>query len=243
MANLSIKNFQEKLDIPKSEHEVLTFWDEAKVFETSVSSKPEDKRYVFYDGPPFATGLPHYGHILASTIKDVVPRYWTMKGYRVDRVWGWDCHGIPIENMIEKELELKGGKKGIEELGIDKFNAACRAAILRFDKDWEKVIRRIGRWVDFQHSYKTMDVTFMESVWWAFKQLHEKGLVYEGKRVILYCPRCATPLSNFEIAMDNSYKDVEDNSVFVKFAIKDKKNEYLLAWTTTPWTLIGNVAL
>jgi isoleucyl-tRNA synthetase len=241
--DLKVNNFQERLNIPKAEEEVLSFWDETKAFETSVSSRPEDKRYVFYDGPPFATGLPHYGHILASTIKDVVPRYWTMKGYRVDRVWGWDCHGIPIENMIEKELGLKGGKKGIEELGIDKFNAACRAAILRFDKDWEVIMKRVGRWVDFKRSYKTMDATFMESVWWVFKQLNDKGLVYEGKRVILYCPRCATPLSNFEIAMDNSYKDVEDNSVYVKFAIKGKKNEYLVAWTTTPWTLIGNVAL
>lgn len=243
MAELKITNYQERIDFVKKEHEVLGYWDDTKAFEESVSSRPENNRYIFYDGPPFATGTPHYGHILASTIKDVIPRYWTMKGYRVDRVWGWDCHGIPIENMIEKELGLKGGKKGIEELGIDKFNAACRLAILRFDKEWEQVIHRIGRWVDFKHSYKTMDLSFMESVWWAFKSLFEKGFVYEGRRVILYCPRCATPLSNFEIAMDNSYKDVEDNSVYVKFKIKGKQQEYLLAWTTTPWTLIGNVAL
>ncbi|MBI5614413.1 isoleucine--tRNA ligase [Candidatus Gottesmanbacteria bacterium] len=240
---LIVDSFQKSLDISKSEHDVLDFWDETHAFEESVFSRPKDKRYVFYDGPPFATGLPHYGHILASTIKDVIPRYWTMKGYRVERVWGWDCHGIPIENMIEKELELKGGKKGIEALGIDKFNASCRSAILRFDSEWEKIIRRIGRWVDFKHSYKTMDKTYMESVWWAFKSLFEKGLVYEGRRVILYCPRCATPLSNFEIAMDNSYKDVEDNSVYVKFRVKGKKDEYFVAWTTTPWTLIGNVGL
>lgn len=240
---LRIKNFQEKLDIAKNEHDVLAFWDTTRAFERSVSERPENKRYVFYDGPPFATGLPHYGHILASTIKDVVPRYWTMKGYRVDRVWGWDCHGIPIENMVEKELGLKGGKKGIEALGIDQFNGACRAAILRFDKEWEKVIRRIGRWVDFKHSYKTMDRSYMESVWWAFKTMYDKGLVYEGRKVILYCPRCATPLSNFEIAMDNSYKDVEDHSVYVKFKKIGTDNEYFLAWTTTPWTLIGNVAL
>lgn len=240
---LKIDNFQEKLDIPKNEHDVLAFWDKTKAFERSVSERPESKRYVFYDGPPFATGLPHYGHLLVSTVKDVVPRYWTMKGFRVERVWGWDCHGIPIENMIEKELGLKGGKKGIEEMGIDKFNDACRSAILRFDKEWEKVIRRIGRWVDFKNSYKTMDRSFMESVWWAFKTLADKGLVYEGRKVILYCPRCATPLSNFEIAMDNSYKDVEDHSVYVKFRKKGTSNEYFVAWTTTPWTLIGNVAL
>ncbi len=243
MQDLKIKNFQEKLDIPKSEHDVLEYWDETQAFETSVTSRPEDKRYVFYDGPPFATGLPHYGHILASTIKDVIPRYWTMKGYRVERVWGWDCHGIPIENMIEKELELKGGKKGIEALGIDKFNAACRAAILRFDKEWEKVVRRIGRWVDFKHSYKTMDTSFMESVWWAFKRLHEKGLVYEGKRVILYCPRCATPLSNFEIAMDNSYKDMPGPSTVYKYKLKDMDATYLLAWSTTPWNKLATPAL
>lgn len=227
----------------EQEKAVLDSWEKNKIFERSVEERSKEKRYTFYDGPPFATGLPHYGSILPSVIKDVVPRYWTMKGYRVERVWGWDCHGVPIENMIEQELGLKGGKKGIEELGIDKFNAACRAAILRFDKEWEVIIKRVGRWVDFKHSYKTMDNTFMESVWWGFKQLHEKNLVREGKRVILYCPRCATPLSNFEIAMDNSYKDVEDNSLYVKFKRKDAENEYFLAWTTTPWTLPGNVGL
>lgn len=241
--DLKVKNFQEKLDIAKSEHDVLTFWEKTRAFERSVESRPQNKRYVFYDGPPFATGLPHYGHILASTIKDVIPRYWTMKGYRVDRVWGWDCHGIPIENMIEKELGLKGGKKGIEEMGIDKFNAACKAAILRFDKEWEKVIRRIGRWVDFKHSYKTMDKTYMESVWWAFTTLHEKGLVYEGKRVILYCPRCATPLSNFEIAMDNSYKEMAGPSTVYKYKVKEQKNTYFLAWSTTPWNKLATPAL
>ncbi|MBI5151129.1 MAG: isoleucine--tRNA ligase [Candidatus Pacebacteria bacterium] len=238
-----IDNFQHQPNLPQLEEEVLRHWDETDVFRKSVDQRPNNKPYIFYDGPPFATGLPHYGHLLASTIKDVVPRYWTMKGYRVERVWGWDCHGVPIENIIEKELALKGGKKGIEEMGIDKFNQACRAAILRFDKDWEVIIKRLGRWVDFKNSYKTMDNTYMESVWWAFAELHKKGLVYEGRKVILYCPRCATPLSNFEIAMDNSYKDVEDNSVYVKFRSTDNKDEYFVAWTTTPWTLIGNVAL
>ncbi|HKY73823.1 MAG TPA: isoleucine--tRNA ligase, partial [Patescibacteria group bacterium] len=240
-----ITNFQQQPNLPQLEEEVLRHWDETDAFNASVQQRPSTKPYVFYDGPPFATGLPHYGHLLASTIKDVIPRYWTMKGYHVERVWGWDCHGVPIENMIEKELDLKGGKKGIEELGIGTFNAACRAAILRFDKEWEVIIKRLGRWVDFKHSYKTMDNTYMESVWWAFAELYKKDMVYEGRKVILYCPRCATPLSNFEIAMDNSYKDVEDNSVFVKFRATDnpKKNEYFMAWTTTPWTLIGNVAL
>jgi len=243
MAKLHKDNFQDKLNIPVSEHEVLEFWDETNAFERSVSERPADKQYVFYDGPPFATGLPHYGHILASTIKDVIPRYWTMKGYRVDRVWGWDCHGIPIENMVEKELELVGGKKGIEAMGIDKFNNACRSAIFRFDKEWEKVIRRIGRWVDFKHSYKTMDATFMESVWWAFKELTKKDLVYEGRKVILYCPRCATPLSNFEIAMDNSYKDMNGPSTIYKYKVNEEADTYLLAWSTTPWNKIATPAL
>ncbi len=243
MSNLEFKDFQKKVNLPQLEHEVLEFWDETRTFAESVTSRDPQKRYVFYDGPPFATGLPHYGHILASTIKDVIPRYWTMKGFRVDRVWGWDCHGIPIENMIEKELGLKGGKKGIEALGIDKFNAACRDAILRFDQAWEKVIRRIGRWVDFKRSYKTMDKTYMESVWWAFKSLYEKGLVYEGKRVILYCPRCATPLSNFEIAMDNSYKDLPGPSTIYKYPVSGEVDTYLLAWSTTPWNKLATPAL
>ncbi|MFH0749809.1 MAG: isoleucine--tRNA ligase [Candidatus Gottesmanbacteria bacterium] len=243
MKSLTITDSGEKTSIPQAEHDVLSFWDDTHAFETSISSRPEGKRYVFYDGPPFATGLPHYGHILASTIKDVIPRYFTMKGYRVDRVWGWDCHGIPIENIVEKELGLKGGKKGIEGLGIDTFNDACRSAILRFDTEWEKVIRRIGRWVDFKHSYKTMDKTYMESVWWAFKSLWDKGFVYEGRKVILYCPRCATPLSNFEIAMDNSYKDVDEPSTTYKFKVVGEKDTYLLAWSTTPWNKLVTTGL
>lgn len=243
MSKLKLDNFQKKYNLPELEHKVLEFWDETQAFKRSVESRDTPKHYMFYDGPPFATGLPHYGHILASTIKDVIPRYWTMKGYRVERVWGWDCHGIPIENMIEGELGLKGGKRGIEAMGIDKFNAACRAAILRFDKEWEKVIRRIGRWVDFANSYKTMDKSYMESVWWAFKSLYEKGLVYEGKRVILYCPRCATPLSNFEIAMDDSYNNRLGPSTIFKYKLKNIDRTYLLAWSTTPWNKLATPAL
>lgn len=231
------------MNFPERESEVLKFWDEKGIFKKTLEKPSPKGSFVFYDGPPFATGLPHYGHLLASIIKDVIPRFWTMKGYRVERRWGWDCHGIPIENMIEKELDLKGGKKGIEEFGIDKFNAACRAAILRFDKEWERTIRRIARWVDFKNSYKTMDNSFMESVWWAFKTLHDKGLVYEGRRVILYCPRCATPLSNFEIAMDNSYKDLTGPSTVYKFKVKGASDTYLLAWSTTPWNKLATPAL
>ncbi|MDQ5951178.1 MAG: isoleucyl-tRNA synthetase [Patescibacteria group bacterium] len=238
-----VKSLPQQANFPQMEEEVMQFWRDHNTFEKSVQQRPEAKQYVFYDGPPFATGLPHYGHLLGSTSKDVIPRYWTMKGYRVERVWGWDCHGLPIENMIEKALDIKGGKKGIEELGIDKFNAACRAEVLRLDKEWEKIIERLGRWVDFKNNYKTMDTTYMESVWWGFKELWEKGLVYEGRKVVLYCPRCATPLSNFEIAMDNSYQDVSDNSVYIKFKVTGESNQYFLAWTTTPWTLPGNVGL
>lgn len=242
-------------NLPQMELDTLEFWQESQAFEKQVSMRPADKPYIFYDGPPFATGLPHYGHLLGSTSKDVVPRYWAMKGYRVERVWGWDCHGLPIENMIEKKLDIKGGKKGIEEMGIDKFNSACRAEVLRLDTEWEKIINRLGRWVDFKNNYKTMDNDYMESVWWGFSQLHSKDLIYQGRKVVMYCPRCATPLSNFEIAMDNSYEDTEDWSIFVKFKIKsyphetkkqfsqNPKNEYLIAWTTTPWSLPGNVAL
>ncbi len=241
-----VKQLPKSVNLPAMEEEVLQFWTDTKAFEKSVEMRPEDKQYVFYDGPPFATGMPHYGHLLGSTSKDVIPRYWTMKGYRVERIWGWDCHGLPIENMIEKQLDIKGGKKGIEALGIDKFNAACRAEVLRLDKEWEKIIGRLGRWVDFEHNYKTMDTSYMESVWWGFKELWEKGLVYEGRKVILYCPRCATPLSNFEIAMDNSYREVTEPSNTYKYKIKNTPKDeptFILAWSTTPWNKLATPAL
>jgi isoleucyl-tRNA synthetase len=226
-------------NINEIELEILKFWAKDKTFEKSLKGKK--KQYVFYDGPPFATGLPHYGHLLASTIKDTIPRYWTMKGYKVERVWGWDCHGLPIENIVEKKLGFKS-KKDIESIGVEKFCNECESSVLQFVHDWKGFVERLGRWVDFDNSYKTMDVNYMESVWWAFKEIYDKGLIYEGRKVLMYCPRCETPLANAEIAMDNSYKDVTEQSVIVKFKVKGK-NEYLLAWTTTPWTLIGNVAL
>jgi isoleucyl-tRNA synthetase len=238
-----VDNFKQAPNLPHLEERVLEFWRDTHAFEKSVEMRDAAKSYVFYDGPPFATGLPHYGHLLASTTKDVVPRYWTMKGYRVERVWGWDCHGLPIENMIEKKLGITGGKRGIEKLGIDKFNQACKAEVMMLDTEWEKIIERLGRWVDFKNNYKTMDTTYMESVWWGFKQLYDKGLVYEGKRVILYCPRCATPLSNFEIAMDNSYVEVSEPSNTYKYKLKNQDNTYLLAWSTTPWNKIVTPAL
>lgn len=225
-----------------NEEKWLEYWEKNKIFEKSISQRKKGKFYSFYDGPPFATGLPHYGHILGSVIKDVVPRYFAMKGYKVLRRWGWDCHGLPIENIIEKKFNINS-KKEIEKLGIDKFNSAAREAVLTYDREWKKTIRRIARFVDFENSYKTMDNSYMETVWWVFKELWNKKLIYEDSRISLYCPRCSTPLSNFEIAMDNSYKEVDEIAVAVKLNLTDEKNTSLIIWTTTPWTLIGNVAV
>ncbi len=237
----------------QNELDILEFWDKDQTFQKSIDQRPDNKPYVFYDGPPFATGLPHYGHIVASTMKDVIPRYKTMQGYRVNRVWGWDCHGLPIENIVEKELGTKS-KKEIEEMGVAKFNELCETKVLGYVDDWKKVIRRLGRWVDMDHAYKTMDLTYMESVWWVFKQLWDKGLVYQGYRAMHICPRCETTLSQQEVS--EGYKDVKDISVIAKFKITNSKeisnskflisNDlpiYVLAWTTTPWTLPGNVLL
>lgn len=229
-------------DTKSMEAEITKFWEKNRIFEKSVSQRPESKQYIFYDGPPFATGLPHYGHILGLTSKDLFPRFWTMKGFRVERRWGWDCHGLPIENIAEKELGIKE-KKGIEEHGVAKFNEFCRSKVLFFADEWKKTVVRMGKWIEFDNSYKTMDNTYMESVWYVFKKLYDAGYIYEGKKVLLYCPRCQTPLANAEIAMDNSYKDVTEKSAVAKFKLKKEKDTFLLAWTTTPWTLIGNVAL
>jgi isoleucyl-tRNA synthetase len=236
------KPIDPKPDFPKLEEETLKFWEDNHIFEKSLEQTQAGKPYTFYDGPPFATGTPHYGSILPSVVKDLIPRFQTMRGRFVRRRWGWDCHGLPIEEIVERELGISG-KKQIEEIGIKKFNETCRSMVMMYVAEWRKTIRRIARWVDFDHSYKTMDRDYMESVWWAFKQVYEKGLIYEGRKVLLYCPRCETPVSNFEVAMDNSYKEVTEEAVTVKFKVKDQKNTYILAWTTTPWTLPGNVAL
>ena len=227
--------------INETEKEILTFWKRDKTFEKSLKKTEKGKPYIFYDGPPFATGLPHYGHLLVSTIKDVFPRFFTMQGRYVKRNWGWDCHGLPIENIAEKELGINS-KDEIEKMGTKKFNAHCRSKVLTYANEWESYIDRIGRWVDFKAGYKTMDTNYIESVWWAFKQLHEKGYLYEGEKILLYCPRCSTPLAKSEIAMDNSYKIVKDITVTVKFKLLDE-DAYALSWTTTPWTLPGNLAL
>jgi len=241
------KKVDPKQSFPKMEEEILKFWEENKIFEKSVDlpagrqgKKSPKGDYVFYDGPPFATGTPHYGHIVASTMKDVVPRYWTMKGYKVERKWGWDCHGLPIENIAEKELGITR-KKEILEMGVAKFNEACRSKVLGYVAEWKRVINRLGRWADMENSYKTMDLPFMESVWWVFKELWDKGLIYEGYRSMHICTRCETTLSQSEVA--EGYKDIKDLSVIAKFELEDEPGTFILAWTTTPWTLIGNVAL
>lgn len=236
------ENSSTRPNFPQMEADISAFWDKKRIFERSIEERPEAKTYVFYDGPPFATGLPHYGHLLQSALKDAVPRYWTMQGYRVPRRWGWDCHGLPIENLIEKELKLDS-KRDIETYGIDKFNEACRNSVTKYENEWDRYIKRLGRWVDFDHSYKTMDPSYIESVWWVFAEMYRKGNIYKDRRVSLYCPRCATPLSNFEIAMGNSYEDHDDPAVTVKFKVKGEEKTYLLAWTTTPWTLPANVAI
>ncbi len=227
-------------DISMREEETLARWQSAHIFEKSLDQTKGGEEFIFYDGPPFATGLPHYGHFLPNLMKDVIPRYQTMRGRYVRRVWGWDCHGLPIENLIEKELGL-GHKKDIEEYGLEKFNEACRESVYRYDTEWKKMIPRIGRWVDMEHSYSTMNANYTESVWWAFKTLYEKGLVYQGFKSMHICPRCETTLSNNEIAL--GYKDITDISVTIKFELVDEPGTFILAWTTTPWTLPGNVAL
>ncbi|HWB34065.1 MAG TPA: class I tRNA ligase family protein [Candidatus Paceibacterota bacterium] len=237
-----------KSETAKREEDVLAFWKDQRIFERSLEKRAPRGEFIFYDGPPFATGLPHYGHLLASTIKDVIPRYKTMQGYRVPRRWGWDCHGLPVENLIEKKLNLKS-KKDILAIGIDTFNEAARAAVMEFDREWERYVERIGRWVDFKNSYKTMDNSYIESVWWALKEMEGKKLLYEGRKVLMYCTHCETPLAKAEIASDNTYKDITEEAVTIKFKLKNPvkyglpENTSILAWTTTPWTLPGNVAL
>ncbi len=230
-------------------------WKQDKTFEKSVENRPKDNSYVFYDGPPFISGVPHHGTLLSSIVKDAVPRYQTMKGKRVERVWGWDCHGLPAERYTEKKLGIHS-REEVLEYGIEKYIVACRNNMVQTSSEWEDVVDRVGRWVDFKGAYKTMDKEYMESVWWAFKELYDKQKIYEGEKVLMYCTLDATPLSKAEVTMDaGAYQDVTDPSVYVKFKLKsepkamgDEKGDeskplYMLAWTTTPWTLPANTAL
>ncbi len=223
------------------EERILAFWQEHDIFKRSIEQRRNNEEYVFYDGPPFATGLPHFGHFVPGTIKDIIPRYQSMKGKMVERRFGWDCHGLPVEYEMEKELGISG-KRAIEEYGVANFNEACRSIVLRYTKEWRTVITRMGRWVDFDHDYKTMDADYMESIWWVVGELWEKGLLFEGHYILPYCPRCSTALSNFELNL-GGYQDVHDPAITVKFRVKGRDNAYFLAWTTTPWTLPSNLAL
>lgn len=248
----------EKSDVARREEEILSFWVEHDIFKKSIerpggvdfiegsveTDAGASKDFVFYDGPPFATGTPHYGHILAGTIKDAIPRFQTMNGKRVVRKWGWDCHGLPLENIIEKRLGLST-KRDIEEMGVKQFNEAARSAVMEYEQDWKEVVPRMGRFVDMEDDYKTMDASYTESVWWIFSELNKKGLVYEGFKSMHLCPRCGTTLSNFEV--NQGYKDIKDIAVTVKMPLLDAEgnvtNTAILIWTTTPWTLPGNMAI
>lgn len=231
---------EQKSDTASKEEEILAFWEENNIFQKTLSKKSPEGEFVFYDGPPFATGLPHYGHIAAGIMKDVIPRYKTMLGFHVPRRWGWDCHGLPVENEVEKELGLKN-RKEIEKLGIDVFNKRAREAVLRYADDWREIIPRTGRWIDMERDYRTMDWTYTESIWWVFKTLFDKKFIYEGFKAMHICPRCETTLSNFEVSQ--GYADITDLSVTVKLPLKDEPDTSLLVWTTTAWTLPGNMAV
>ncbi len=231
--------------IPQLEEQTIKFWVDNKVFEKSVEQRSKDNLYVFYDGPPFISGLPHYGHLLGSIAKDIIPRYWTMKGKRVERVWGWDAHGLTVENKVQSKLGIKG-RRDIISYGLEKFIKECYVYTSETSAEWKWYIDKIGRWVDMENAYKTTDQTYMESVMWAFKKMYEKDLIYVGVYTSLYCTTCGTPVSNFEITMDNTYKEIEDPAITVQFPITSEgkfKGVKILAWTTTPWTIPSNRAL
>ncbi|MFR0619207.1 mupirocin-resistant isoleucine--tRNA ligase [Bifidobacterium thermophilum] len=234
-------------DFPKLEESVLDYWDTDDTFNKSVERRPSgdhsQNEFVFFDGPPFANGLPHYGHLLTGYAKDVIPRYQTMKGHKVNRVFGWDTHGLPAELEAQKELGIDS-VDDINKMGIAKFNDACRASVLKYTNEWREYVHRQGRWVDFDHGYKTLNIPYMESVMWAFKQLYEKGLAYKGYRVLPYCPKDRTPLSNHELRMDaDVYQDRQDTTVSVAVKLRDEDDAYAVFWTTTPWTVPTNLAI
>ncbi|BAP58845.1 isoleucine--tRNA ligase [Candidatus Tachikawaea gelatinosa] len=235
----SVKKDHDKFLFSEIEKKILKFWENDKIFEKSLKKNQTKKVYSFYDGPPFATGLPHYGHLVASIIKDIIPRYFTMKGYYVSRRWGWDCHGLPIEHEIDKSLGMSANEV-VKKIGITAYNNKCRNIVQKYTKNWKKTITRIGRWVDFENDYRTMEPWYMESVWWVFKSLWNKKLIYQGKKVVPFSTALSTVLSNFEAS--SNYKNVEDNSIFVLFKIINE-DTYFSVWTTTPWTLFSNVAL
>ncbi|HET9946900.1 MAG TPA: isoleucine--tRNA ligase [Patescibacteria group bacterium] len=238
------KPVDSQVSLPELEEQTIAYWKENKTFEKSIENRPETKTWTFLDGPPFVTGLPHYGSLLSSIPKDLFPRFWTMKGYRVRRVWGWDCHGLPAENKVETKLGLKSKREIEEKVGIKTFIDECKLYVNEVSDEWEWYVDHIGRWVDFKHAYRTMDTDYMESVMWVFKQMYEKGYVYKGLRVSLYCPHDQTPISNFEVAMDaDNYKEVTEDATTYKYQLVDEKDTYVLAWSTTPWNKIATPVL
>lgn len=238
------KQVLSQVNFAELEEGIIKFWKEDKTFEKSVQLRPEDKKWTFLDGPPFVTGTPHYGSLLSSIPKDVFGRYWTMKGYRVRRVWGWDGHGLPVENKVENKLKIKRKRDIEKKIGVKKFIEECLGYVNQVSSEWEWYIDHIGRWVDFKNAYKTWDLPYMESVMWVFKQMYDKDLIYKGLRVSLYCPHCATPISNFEVAMDaDNYKDIKEPAAVYKYPLKNEKETFLLAWSTTPWNKLVTPAL
>lgn len=237
-----------KQSFPEMEENILKFWKQNSIFEKSVEQRPQENPYRFYDGPPFITGTPHYGSLLSSIIKDIVPRYHTMQGKRVERKWGWDCHGLPIEEKVQKKLGLNSNREIEEKVGIKTFIEECYKYTQETSAEWNWYVDHIGRWVDMENAYKTMDQDYMESVMWVFKSMWDKGMIYKGQRVSLYSWKLSTPISNFEVAMDDSYEEVSDPAITVMFPLKDnhthvKAGDNLLAWTTTPWTIPAHMSI
>ncbi|CAK8675951.1 unnamed protein product [Clavelina lepadiformis] len=230
----------ERFNFPEEEEKILELWNKLDAFQTCLKQSKSKPRYAFYDGPPFATGLPHYGHILAGTIKDIVTRFAHQSGFYVERRFGWDCHGLPVEYEIDKTLGIKG-PEDVAKMGIAEYNRQCRSIVMRYSAEWEVITKRLGRWIDFKNDYKTLYPWFMESIWWVFKQLYDKGLVYRGFKVMPFSTGCNTPLSNFEA--NQNYKDTVDPAVIVNFPLDEDENVKMIAWTTTPWTLPSNLAL
>ncbi|KAI9521008.1 Isoleucine--tRNA ligase, cytoplasmic [Dissostichus eleginoides] len=235
-----VERVPESINFPSEEEKIMTFWKDKDCFQECLKQSKNRPKFTFYDGPPFATGLPHYGHILAGTIKDVVTRFAHQSGFHVDRRFGWDCHGLPVEYEIDKTLGIKG-PDDVAKMGIAEYNKQCRGIVMRYSNEWETAVKRMGRWIDFDNDYKTLYPWFMETVWWVFKQLYDKGMVYRGVKVMPFSTACNTPLSNFE--SHQNYKDVQDPSVIVNFPLVGDEDVSLIAWTTTPWTLPSNLAL
>src|ERR687889_1898923 len=241
---MTFEQVRSQVRFPKIEGEILRLWERIGAFEKSVERRPKDNTFVFYEGPPTANGRPGFHHALARAFKDLIPRYKTMRGYRVERKGGWDCHGLPVELQVEKELGL-AGKHDVEKYGVEEFNRLCRESVFRYVEDWQKMSERLGFWVDMDHPYRTLDASYIESVWWALKTLYENDLLYEGFKVSPHCPRDQTSLSSAEVALGyQQYPEpVVDPSVYVRLPLRDEEDTSLLIWTTTPWTLVSNTAV